>query len=86
MCTIRAEWAFFLITAAKRMKMKKINIGKDIKNIRKKLHLTQAELADLFNKTPPKKIRVHRRDISKYETGTYICPTEKYVKFLNLLD
>ena len=64
----------------------KAKIGKQIKDIRKALGLTQQGFADRFNATCPSNLATTRADIARYETGKNSVPAEKYVFFLSLAD
>jgi len=54
-----------------------MKIASEIKEIRKKLGITQAELA--------KKINSNRYNIANYETSRAIPPATIYIKIKNLL-
>ena len=62
----------------------KHSIGKQLKDIRKALGLTQQGFADLFNSKCPANLATTRADIARYETGRNSVPAEKYVVFMSL--
>ena len=59
-------------------------VSKEILETRKRLGLTQAQFARLYNKSIPKNSHTSREDISKYERGISDPPASKYLKFLTL--
>ena len=63
----------------------KNEIAKTIRGIREDLGLSQAGLEVLFNKTEPWILQTAQTDISKYERGLTVCPTEKFLKFQSLV-
>ena len=64
----------------------KNEIGKQIKEVRKALGLTQQGLADVFNSKCSANLATTRADIARYETGRNSVPAEKYVVFMSLSD
>lgn len=61
-------------------------IGYEIRNIRIRLGLTQAQYAKLFNETEPKNLRVTQADVSRYELAQVRISAEKLEKFRSLLN
>lgn len=61
-------------------------IGKELKHKRLLCGLTQLELADIYNKTEPLDMQIHRITISNYERCITRAPADAYVKLLRLLD
>ena len=61
-------------------------ISSTLKDIRFKLDVTQWVLADLFNQAEPATLVTNRRDVSRYEMGTTVCPADKFLKFISLAE
>ena len=62
----------------------KKSIIKQVRAIRRRLGLTQYQLAVLYNATAPKEITTSRTDISKYESGINTIPVDKYLKLISM--
>lgn len=60
-------------------------IGEEIIKIRKKLKLTQEELALKFNASKPKGLTTTRSDVGRYERNECELTVSKYKKFLSLI-
>ena len=63
-------------------KLYRKRIGNIILDIRRKLDLTQTELADLYN-LKDDGMFTNQRNISKYEKGVVACPAEVLMKILS---
>jgi transcriptional regulator with XRE-family HTH domain len=60
--------------------MNSINIGAEIKSIRKKLGLTQEQFCVMINKKAPQHVKIERSVLSKYENGVIMPPAIMYAK------
>lgn len=64
--------------------MDKQQIGARIKDIRTSMCLTQEDFTAVFNAKEPQNITITRSDLSRYELGLNMCPTDKYLKFISI--
>ena len=63
------------------------SIADEIRYIRLRKRITQAELAALFNKTKPPDLRdLTQKDISRYENGDVRISAETFIHLKSLID
>lgn len=61
-----------------------INIAVMVRTAREKTGLTQERFCAEVCASEPTSIRIHRRDLSKYENGRNMPPADKFVKILRV--